>query len=106
MVQFAFAIRGLETYPAVLSPRSVVVRRVIGAVLVSGDYFIFVVVNTNGSVCMFRSDIEQDSLVWLKAHLPRLRNSTTTETQYDRAVAVFERRPQPPEKCPPANRPP
>ena len=41
-------------------------------------------------------DIEQDSLVWLKAHLSRLRNSTTTETRYDRAVAVFERRPQRP----------
>lgn len=61
----------------------------------SGDYFFFAL-DSNQSVTAFRSDIGHGNLMMLKDTLARIRASTTTEGQYNKAVASLTRNPQPP----------
>jgi hypothetical protein len=77
-----------------LNPNSPVVRSVLAHMLDSGDYFILVLGASD--VQVFRSDVGDDSLVWLQAFLPRLLASRTTAEQHRKAVAAFRRNPQPP----------
>jgi hypothetical protein len=57
-------------------------------------YFFFAV--SDGSVVTFRSEIGQEDLAGIKTHFPRLKRSTTTDAQYQRAVSSFEKHPDPP----------
>ena len=47
------------------------------------DYFFFVLSST-GQATAFRSEMGQDVLFYVKAHLPRLRHSTTVADNHDR----------------------
>lgn len=95
VVQLTFEFRGFATYHVLLNPNSPVVRSVLGHMLDSGNYFILVL-DYDGDVQVFGSDVGEDSLIWLQAFLPRLLASRTTAEQYRRAVAAFSRNPQPP----------
>jgi hypothetical protein len=44
----------------------------------------------------FRSEIGQENLAGLRTNLPRMLRSTTTETQYRKAVSAFQNNPNPP----------
>jgi hypothetical protein len=94
-VQFSFDFHGAGMYHVVLNPGSPVVQQVLGLMLARDDYFILVI-GDDDNACAFRADTGQESLAGLKPHLPRIRNSTTTETQYGEALAAFERNPSPP----------
>src|SRR5271166_2492732 len=61
----------------------------------SGDYFFFAI-NPNQSVTAFRSEIGQKNLAGLSANLGQIQGSTTTDGQYQRALAQFRRRPDAP----------
>ena len=63
--------------------------------LEDGDYFFFAL-SPDGRATAFRSEVEQDVLFYVKANLPRLQASTTTETQYDLACLSFAENPRPP----------
>ena len=58
------------------------------------DYFFFALSST-GRATAFRSEMGQDVLFYVKAHLPRVQHSTTTETQYDLACLAFAGNPTP-----------
>jgi hypothetical protein len=44
----------------------------------------------------FRSEIRHENLAGLRTNLPRMLRSTTTETQYRKAVSAFQKNPNPP----------
>ena len=45
--------------------------------------------SSTGRATAFRSEMGQDVLFYVKAHLPCLRHSTTAETQYDLTCLAF-----------------
>ena len=92
---FAFEFYGFETYNALVNPNSPLAWAVLTAMAESGDYFFFAL-DSNERVTAFRSEIGQGALMMLKDNLARILGSTTTEAQYDKAVASFTRNPEPP----------
>jgi hypothetical protein len=52
----------------------------------SGDYFFFAI-SPNQSVTAFRSEIGQKNLAGLSTNLRQIQGSTTTDAQYQRALA-------------------
>ena len=95
VVQLTFEFRDFTTYHVLLNPSSPVVRRVLDLMLSRGEYFVLVV-NANGAVNAFRSELGDDSLSGLMAGWPRRQRSTTTAAQYRTVVESFSREPQPP----------
>jgi hypothetical protein len=93
-VHFAFEFYGFKTYNVMVNPNNPIVQAVLATMVESDDYFFFAV--SNGSATAFRSEIGQDDLAGLASHLPRIRRSATTDAQYRRAVASFEKNPDPP----------
>jgi hypothetical protein len=53
-------------------------------------------VHISRSVTAFRSEIGQKNLAGLSTNLRQIQGSTTTNAQYQRALAQFRRRPDPP----------
>lgn len=92
---FAFEFYGFQAYNAIVNPNNPLVRVVLNMMIASGDYYFFAV-NPNGDVRAFRSEIGQENLVGLKTNLPRMLRSTTSDTQYRKAVAAFQKNPDPP----------
>ena len=95
VVHFGFEFYGFETYNALVNPNNPLARAVLETMVESGDYFFFAL-DSNKSVTAFRSEIGEDNLIMLKINLARIRASTTTEAEYNRAVASFTRNPEPP----------
>jgi len=95
VVQFVFHFYGFDTYNVLLNPTNPLVQTVVTTMVQRGDYFFFVI-NADGSVTAFRSDLGHDDLAGLKTNLPRIQQAQTTETQYRHAVAQFEKHPDPP----------
>lgn len=94
VVHFAFEFYGFEIYNVLINPNNPLVQAVLTAMVESRDYFFFVL-SSNGSATAFRSEIGEENLAGLKTNLPRIQRSTTTDMQYRKAVAQFERNPDP-----------
>jgi hypothetical protein len=95
VVHFGFEFYGFETYNALVNPNNPLSRAALTAMVESGGYFFFAL-DSNESVTAFRSEIGQGNLMMLKSNLARIRASTTTGAQYNKAVASFTRNPEPP----------
>jgi hypothetical protein len=61
----------------------------------SGEYFFFAFA-ANHRMTTFRAEIGDAPLTGLIANMARIQGSTTTEQQYQRALAQFHRHPSPP----------
>jgi hypothetical protein len=94
VVHFAFAFYGFETYNVLINPNNTLVQAVLTAMVESRDFFFFEL-SSNGSATVFRSEIGGANLAGLRTNLPRIQHSTTTESQYRKALAQFERNPDP-----------
>lgn len=94
VVHFAFEFYGFETYNVLLNPANPVVQAVLNRMVTTGDYFFFAL-DSDQSTTAFRSQIEETNLRGLKALMPRLRQSQTTEAQYQKTLAAFEKNPEP-----------
>jgi hypothetical protein len=92
VVHFAFRFYGFATYHVLVNPSNPVVQAVLTTMVESGDYYFFAI-NADG-VTAFRSGIGEEDLAGLKTTLPRILGSTTTEAQYRRALAMFDRLPE------------
>jgi hypothetical protein len=90
---FAFEFYGFKTYNVLVNPNNPVVQAVLTTMVESGDYFFFAL--SAGSVTAFRSAIGQVAMAGLETNLPCIQRSTTTGAQYEKAVAAFEKRPEP-----------
>jgi hypothetical protein len=98
VVQFVFEFYGWETYHAMLAmlnPNHPVTRAVLPTMVDSGDYFFFALDSEN-STTAFRSELGAGNRQQLRDYLPRLQHLSTTHVQYEKAVASFERNPEPP----------
>ena len=95
MVHFAFHFYNYETFNVLVNPNNPVVQTVLNTMLETGDYFFFAV-DPKGCVTTFRSELGQEDLAGLKTNLPLIKNAKTTDAQYRKAVALFERNPDPP----------
>jgi hypothetical protein len=92
VVHFSLEFYGFTTYNVLVNPNNPVVRAVFKRMVERPDYFIFLL-NPNGQATAFQAAIEQNDLVGLKANLPRVLRSTTTDAQYQEAVAQFQKHP-------------
>ncbi len=95
VVQFVFEFYGFATYHALLNPSHRLARAVLTAMVASGDYFFFAL-DSEHSVTTFRSERGEGNRQALQSYLPRLRRSTPTEAQYEQAVVLFRKNPEPP----------
>ena len=95
VVHFVFTFYGFQAYNVLANPNNPLVQAVLTTMVESGDYFFFLL-DSSGGVTAFRSEIGQADLAGLKAHPPRIQRSATTEAQYRKAVATFEKNPEPP----------
>ena len=95
VIHFAFEFYGFRTYNLLINPSSPLVQAVLKRMLEDGDYFFFAL-SSDGRATAFRSEVGQDVLSYVKANLPRLLDSTTTEAQYDLACLSFAGNPRPP----------
>jgi hypothetical protein len=82
-------------WSATFNPNNRLVKKVLMRMVESGDYFFFAI-SPNQSVTAFRSEIGQKNLAGLSTNLRQIQGSTTTDGQYQRALARFRRRPDPP----------
>ena len=94
VLHFVFGFYGFQTYNVLVNPNNPLVQAVLTQMLEGGDYFFFALTPDN-HVTTFRVEIGDDILTELTANLARIRNSTTTEGQYQRAVASFSKHPHP-----------
>lgn len=92
VVYFGFEFYGFKTYNALLNPGSELVKTVLETMIESKDYFFFSMSPT-GMVTAFRADIGEENLVGLKDNLDRILDSETTDEQYERFLAKFEKAP-------------
>ena len=95
VIHFAFEFYGFRTWNLLINPNNPLVQAVLTHMIEDEDYFFFAL-SADGRATTFRSQVGQDLLLYVKANLPRLEASTTTETQYDLACLSFVRNPRPP----------
>ena len=94
VIHFAFEFYGFRTYNVLVNPNNPLVKNILTTMVESKDYLFFAI-NPDQSVITFRSEFGQEDLAGLKTNLRQIQNSTTTETQYQRALSHFEKSPQP-----------
>ena len=94
VVHFVFDFYGFATYHALFNPHHPLASAVLSAIMVSGDYFFFAL-DSDNSTTAFRSELGEGNLQSLRKYMPSLRRAAT-EAQYERALALFQRHPEPP----------
>ncbi|MGH8159223.1 MAG: hypothetical protein ACREPQ_13970 [Rhodanobacter sp.] len=95
VVHFSFTFRNVGNFNVLLSPSDPIVRDVIARMVGLGSFFVLAI-DPSHAVTAFLADVGEVNLAGLIDHQPRLANSSTTEAQYDHAVAQFRSRPVPP----------
>jgi hypothetical protein len=95
VVQFTFHFYGFETYHALVNPSNSLVSTVLASMVESGEYFFFAFA-PNQRMTAFRAEIGDAPLTGLIANMARIQGSTTTERQYNHALAQFRQHPSPP----------
>jgi hypothetical protein len=95
VVQFAFQFYGFATYHVLVNPSNSLAQTVLTSMVESGEYFFFAIA-ANRRMTAFRTEIGQGTLTGLIANMARIQGSTTTEHQYQQALAQFRRHPSPP----------
>ena len=74
VIHLAFAFYGFRTWNILINPNNPLVLAVLTHMLEDEDYFFFVL-SSSGQATAFRSEMGQDVLYYVKAHLPRVRHS-------------------------------
>jgi len=97
VLHLVFAFPGFQTHNVLINPHNPhnpLVQAVLATMLDDGDYFFFAL-NAQGHVTAFRADIGSEGLAVLRANRARLQRATTTEGQYQQALASFAAHPDP-----------
>ena len=94
VVHFAFEFYDFQTFNVLVNPNNLLVQTVLSMMIESGEYFFFAL-DPGNAVTAFKSEIQQDNLLWIKANLHRIKGSKTTERQYARAISSFVENPEP-----------
>ena len=83
VIHLAFVFYGFRTWNLLINPNNPLVQAVLTHMLEDEDYFFFAL-SSSGQATAFRSEMGQDVLFYVKAHLPRVRHSTTVADNHDR----------------------
>jgi len=94
VLHFAFEFYNFKTYNVLVNPNNFLVQTVLSMMIESGEYFFFAV-SPARSVTAFKSEIQQDNLSGIKAHLHCIKGSKTTARQYARAISDFAKHSEP-----------
>ena len=94
VMHFIFDFYGFAVYHALFDPHHPLAHAVLTAMMASGDYFFFAL-DSDDSTTAFRSELGEGNLQALRQYMPSLRRAAT-EAQYERALALFQRNPEPP----------
>jgi hypothetical protein len=70
-----------------VNPNNRLVKKVLMRMVECGDYFFFAI-SPNQTVTAFRPEIWQKNLAGLSTNLRQIQGSTTTDAQYQRALAL------------------
>ena len=95
VVHFAFQFYGFAAYHVLLNPSNSLAQTVLTSMVESGEYFFFAFA-PNQRLTAFRTELGDATLTGLNANMARIQGSTTTERQYQHALAQFRRHPSPP----------
>jgi hypothetical protein len=95
VVYFAFDFYEYKTYHVLINPNNPIAQTVLSMMIESGGYF-FLLIEPGNKVTAYRSELGDDTLAGLKANLPRIQHSRTTEAEYRSAVSQFSKNPDPP----------
>ena len=95
VVHFAFTFRNVGNFNVLLNPSDPIVGDVLTRMVDLGSFFVLSIDPAN-AVTAFLADVGEVNLAGLIDHQPRLARSSTTEAQYDDALAQFRSRPEPP----------
>ncbi len=94
VIHFAFEFYGFQTYNVLVNPNNQVVQSVLAHLIEGGNYFFFAL-NPDNGVTAFRTELGQETLIGLKSNLARIRQSTTTSSQYQQVLIRFADNPHP-----------
>lgn len=94
VIQFVFEFYGFGRYYVLINPNDSAVQTVLSKMIKSGDYFFFAI-NPDQTVTTFRTIINQGDLAGLKTNFPMIQSAGTTDSQYQKALSVFSKNPEP-----------
>lgn len=94
VVHFAFEFYGYRTFNTLINPSDTIAKAVLSMMVEKKEFFFFAI-NPSGAVTAFKSEIGEYTLDGIMSNLTRLRNSTTTDAQYDAALVAFSDNPRP-----------
>lgn len=95
VVHFAFKFHEVATYNGLINPGNFVARAVLKTMVETGDFF-FLALDSDGNTSAFRLEIGMGNIAGLRANMPRIQRSATSQAQYRQAVAQFLEHPEPP----------
>ena len=95
IVHFAFEFYGFKTYHVLINPNNQIAQAVLHRMIESRDFFFFALEGENTGVTAYRSDLSPNIVINLTTDWERIRNSTTTERQYRKALFQFADQLQP-----------
>lgn len=94
LAQFIFRFYGYGVFQALVNPADPTVCTILEIMIERGDY-VFMVLNPDNRVSVFRADIGETNLAGLRDNLPVMQNATTDDLQYERGIREFSRNPVP-----------
>lgn len=94
--QFVFTFYGFDQYSVLVNPSRRLAITAIETMIRQKDYFFFVL-NPDGRVSAFRTEIGEENLAGMRDTLPRMQDTQTTDAFYSLALRAFERAPDPPD---------
>lgn len=94
VIHFAFEFYGFATYNMLINSNNSLVQAVMERMIDDGNYFFFSL-EASGRVTAFRAEIRREALAGITANRSRIRQSTTTETEYRQALEAFAANPEP-----------
>ena len=95
IVHFIFEFYNFHFFNVLINPSNPIAQAVISSMIGTGEYF-FLAVGPGGSSAAFRTEYkERSSLPGIEPLLPRILRSKTTQQQYDKAIKLFSKKPDP-----------
>ena len=94
VVRFAFHFYGHAQYTVLINPTAPLALQAIETMASQRDYFFFLL-NPEGQVFAFRSEIDAKNLAGIEDSLPLMRTAQTSDSDYDIVVDVVRNAPTP-----------
>ncbi|PHM70003.1 hypothetical protein [Xenorhabdus kozodoii] len=95
VLHFGFKFYGNATYHGLVPAGNPIIQAVISTMLDTQDYFFFAI-NPDQTVTAFRSQFEVSNLAGLRANQILLGDDSCSLEQYESAVELFTKKPDPP----------